>query len=158
MEFSSIPQSEIFHPTQSDHYLLCCLVYIYIYIFNCIYFSIYFWLCWVFMAAWAFPELQQGEATFQLWHAGLSPWCLLLLQSMSSRVHGSQQLWLTSSRATGSIIVAHGLSSSGSHGILLNQGSNPCLLHWQMVSPPLSHQAKHLQPHTFFFSLFQRKI
>ena len=88
---------------------------------NCIYFSICFWLCWVFMAAWACSQLQQAEATLQLRHAGLSPWCLHLLQSMSSRVRGPQQLWFPGSRATGSIIEARGLSSSGSHGILLSR-------------------------------------
>ena len=35
--------------------------------------------------------------------------------------------------------MAHGLSCSTACGILLDQGSNPCLLHWQMNSLPLSH-------------------
>ena len=34
----------------------------------------------------------------------------------------------------------HGLSSSKACGIFLAQGSNPCLLHWQADSLPLSHQ------------------
>ena len=32
------------------------------------------------------------------------------------------------------------LSCSAACGIFLNQGSNPCLLHWQADSLPLSHQ------------------
>ena len=40
----------------------------------------------------------------------------------------------------------------GSHfllqGIFLSQGSNPCLLHWQMDSSPLSHQGSHTHTHT----------
>ena len=32
------------------------------------------------------------------------------------------------------------LSSSAACGIFLDQGSNPCLLHWQVDSLPLSHQ------------------
>ena len=35
---------------------------------------------------------------------------------------------------------ACGLSSSSAHGIFPDQGSNPCLLHWQADSLPLSHQ------------------
>ena len=36
--------------------------------------------------------------------------------------------------------MAHGLSCSVEGGILLDQGSNPCPLHWQADSLPLSHQ------------------
>ena len=32
------------------------------------------------------------------------------------------------------------LSSSAACGLFLDQGSNPCLLHWQVDSLPLSHQ------------------
>ena len=43
-----------------------------------------------------------------------------------------------------SVVVAHGLSSTGwvvlRHGNFPNQGSNPCLPHWQANSLPLSHQ------------------
>ena len=38
------------------------------------------------------------------------------------------------------IVVAHRLSHSAACGIFLDQGSNPCLLHWQADSLPLSHQ------------------
>ena len=42
---------------------------------------------------------------------------------------------------TGSVAGAHGLSCSAAGGILPDQGgSNPCLLHWQVASLPLSHQ------------------
>ena len=43
-------------------------------------------------------------------------------------------------RRAGSVIVAHGLSRSAACGILPDQGSNPCPLHWQADSQPLSHQ------------------
>ena len=39
-----------------------------------------------------------------------------------------------------SIVVAHGRSCSSVCGIFPDQGSNLCLLHWQAVSLPLSHQ------------------
>ena len=44
-------------------------------------------------------------------------------------------LWITSS-----IVVAHGFSCSLACGFFLDQGSNPCLLHWQEDSLPLSYQ------------------
>ena len=36
--------------------------------------------------------------------------------------------------------MAHGLSCSTSCGIFLDQGLNPCPLHWQVDSQPLRHQ------------------
>ena len=41
--------------------------------------------------------------------------------------------------STDSVAVAHGLSCSAAFGILLDQGSNPCLLHWQADSLPLDY-------------------
>ena len=40
---------------------------------------------------------------------------------------------------TGSIVVVHKLSYSKACGIFADQRSNPCLLHWQADSLPLSH-------------------
>ena len=37
-------------------------------------------------------------------------------------------------QSTGSVVVAHGLSCSAACGIFLDQGSNPCPLHWQVDS------------------------
>ena len=59
--------------------------------------------------------------------AGLPPSRPLLLRS-------------TSSRHAGSVIVAHGPSCSAACGILPDQGSNLCPLHWQADSQPLRHQ------------------
>ena len=63
----------------------------------------------------------------------------------SSRCAGlslSRPLFLrsTGSRCAGSAIVAHGPSCSAARGILPDQGSNPCPLHWQADSQPLRHQ------------------
>ena len=61
-------------------------------------------------------------------------------------VVASRDLWLTyedfSLRwlllwSTGSVVVVHGLS-----GIFLDQGLNPCLLHWQADSLPLEPAGK----------------
>jgi len=43
-------------------------------------------------------------------------------------------------QSIGSVVVAHGLSCSVACGIFLDQGLNPCPLHWFMDSSPLSHQ------------------
>ena len=69
-------------------------------------------------------------------HAGLSvvmasrAYCLVVM------CLGFSLRWLLLG-STGSIVVAHELSCSW---IFLDQGSNPCLLHWQVDSLPLSHQ------------------
>ena len=42
--------------------------------------------------------------------------------------------------STGSIVVGHRLSCSMARGILPDQGSNLCLLHWRALFFPLSHQ------------------
>ena len=67
------------------------------------------------------------------------------------------RLLLLWSRGSG----AHGLSRSAAGGIFLDQGSNPCLLHWQVDSLPLSPQgrptfglfADHAQAGTPLFSV-----
>ena len=41
---------------------------------------------------------------------------------------------------TGSVVAAHRLTCSLVHVIFLDQGSNPCLLHWQVDSYPLCHE------------------
>ena len=58
-----------------------------------------------------------------------------------------QQLWNMGSvvvahglQSAGSVVVAHGLSCSTACGIFLDQSLNPCPLHWQVDSQPLSHQ------------------
>ena len=65
-----------------------------------------------------------GHSSLQ--HAGLSPSRPLPLRS-------------TGSRRAGSAIVAHGPSRSAACGILPDQGSNACPLHWQADSQPLRH-------------------
>ena len=54
----------------------------------------------------------------------------------------------TGSRRAGSVIVAHRPSCSAARGIFLDQGSNPCPLHWQADSQPLRHQGS---PETYTF-------
>ena len=47
---------------------------------------------------------------------------------------GAHALW-----CVGSVVVAQELSCSVPCDIFLDQGLNPCLLHWQAGSLPLSH-------------------
>ena len=91
---------------------------------------IYFWLCGVFVAAQAFLWLQR---------VGFSLQWLLWLQSTRSRHLGSVAVasWLSS---PGSVVVAHGLSCFTACGVLLDQESNLCLLHWHVDSSPPSQQ------------------
>ena len=63
----------------------------------------------------------------------------LLLWSTGFRVQTSVVVAPRFQR-TGSTLVVHGLSCSEARGIFPDQGSNPCLLHWQLDSLPLSHQ------------------
>ena len=114
---------------------------------NGIYF--YFWLCWVCLAeVWPLLQLQQVGATLQLQCVGFSLWWLILLPSTGSRGAGFSKC---SSRA-----LAHRLNSWRRMGLVAvcgicpDQGSNPCLLHWQADSLPLSHQGS---PGLWFWSL-----
>ena len=90
-------------------------------------FIFYFWLCWVFVSV-----------------RGLSPVAASGGHS-SSRCEGLSLsrpllLWSTSSRRAGSVVVAHGPNCSAACGLLPDQGSNPCPLHWQADSQSLRHQ------------------
>ena len=72
---------------------------------------------------------------------------LFIAKSSHSRVNRPQQLRHEDSvvavlrlQSTGSVAVTLWLSCSVACGIFPSQGSNPCLLHWQMATLLLSHQ------------------
>ena len=92
-----------------------------------IYLFIYLWLCWVFVSV-------RGLSLVVASGGHSSSRCAGLLLSRPLL------LWSTGSRCAGSVIVAHGPSCSVACGILPDQGSNPCPLHWQADSQPLRHQ------------------
>ena len=75
-----------------------------------------FWPHWVFIAA-------RGLSLVAA-HGLLVAVALLVVE------HGLQ--------GTGSVVVVYGLCCSAACGISLDQGSNPCLLHWQANSYPWS--------------------
>ena len=88
---------------------------------------IYLWLCWVFVSVRGLSPVVASGGHSSSRCAGLSLSRPLLLRS-------------TGSRRAGSVVVAHGPSCSAACGIFPDQGSNPCLLHWQADSQPLCHQ------------------
>ena len=101
---------------------------------------IYFWLHWVFIAACGLSLVAaRGEATLrhsaQASHCGGLSCCgawALGMQASAFVAHGLQ--------STGSVVVVHGPNCSVACGILPDPGPNPCPLHWQADSQPLSHQ------------------
>ena len=110
-------------------------LFIYVYIYVCMYVCIYLWLCWVFVSVRGLSLVAASGGHSSSRCVGLSLSLPLLLRS-------------TGSRCAGSVVVAHGPSCSAACGILPDQGSNPCPLHWQADSQPLHHQGS---PRYHFF-------
>ena len=103
------------------------IFYIHHFLSNLFILFIYFWLCWAFISVPGLSLVDASGGHSSSWCAGLSLSRPLLLRS-------------TDSRCAGSVVVAHGPSCSAACGILPDQGSNPCPLHWQADSQPLHHQ------------------
>ena len=108
-----------------------CYFSLCIFLFFKFYLFIYFWLCWVFVSVCGLSLVAASGRHSSSRCAGLSLSRPLLLRS-------------TSSRRTGSVVVAHGPSCSEACGIFPDQGLNPCSLHWQADSQPLCHQGSPL--------------
>ena len=102
----------------------------------------YLWLCWVFVSVRGPSPVVASGGHSSSRCAGLSLSRPLLLRS-------------TGSRRAGSAIVAHGPSRSAARGILPDQGSNPCPLHWQADSQPLRHQGS---PTGEFYQTFKEEF
>ena len=94
---------------------LCSPQFLKIYLFIC-------WLCWAFIASRAFSLVATRGGYSAVVVRGL----LTVVASLVAVV--------------GSVVVVHGLSYSETCGIFWDRVSNPCLLHWQVDSLPLSHQ------------------
>ena len=93
--------------------------------------NFYFWLCWVFVSVRGLSLVAASGGHSSSRCVGLSLSQPLFLRS-------------TGSRRTGSAVAAHRPSCSVACGILPDQGSNPCPLHWQADSQPLCHQGSPL--------------
>ena len=115
------PHAYLYHDTCHSAVTLYLLSFFLNYLF------IYFWLCWVFVSVRGLSPVAASRGHSSSRCAGLSLSRPLLLLS-------------TGSRRAGSVIVAHGPSCSAACGILPDQGSNPCPLHWPADSQPLRHQ------------------
>ena len=115
--------------------------------YNCIYLFIHFWLCWIFIAAPAFSLVAVSEGSSRVAVPGLTV-VASLLYSRGSKAYGLPSLAAAGGlsvvaprlQSTGSIVVAQGLRCSLACGVFPDQGLNPCLLHWQVDSLPLSNQ------------------
>ena len=115
--------------------------YFLIFFFLKIYLLIDSLLCWVFVSVRGLPVVAASGGHSSSRCAGLSLSRPLLL-------------WSTGSRRAGSAVVAHGPSCSVACGIFLDQGANPCPLHWQADSQPLRHQGS---PRILFFNKRKNK-
>ena len=91
-----------------------------LFIFGCI---------WSSLLHAGFLQLCQAGATLLCSaraHCGGFPCCRARALGARASVVVARRL-----QSTGSVVVAHGLSCSAACGIFLDQGSNPCPLHWQ---------------------------
>ena len=108
-----------FNAPFSSPYIFFLIFILFIYLFI-------LWLCWVFVSVRGPSPVAASGGHSSSRCAGLSlSWPLL---------------WSTGSRRAGSAIMAYGPRCSAACGILPDQGSNPCPLHWQAESQPLPHQ------------------
>ena len=102
---------------------------------------IYLWLHGVFVAACrlSLVAVSRDYASFRCLNILLQR--LLLFQSRGSRHTGFSTCGLrTLEHRFSSCVQQPRLNCSQECGILLDQGLNPCLLHWQVNSYPLYHQ------------------
>ena len=76
------------------------------------------------------------EGPLQLWQAGAT----LHRGAQASHYHGLSCCGAQAPDAQAQQLMAHGPSRSAARGILPDQGSNPCPLHWQVDPQPLRHQ------------------
>ena len=82
----------------------------------------FFWLCWVFIAVHRFSLVAaSGSCSLMAVHERL-----ILAASLVSE-HGLWGAWA-------SVVVAHGFGCPAACEILLDQGLDLCLLHWQVDS------------------------
>ena len=125
---SSYKENPTHNPSKVNHSILLLFSFVVVVFFKeFLYLFIYLWLCWVFVSVRGLSLVAASGGHSSSRCAGLSLSRPLLLRS-------------TSSRCAGSAVVAHGPSCSAACGILPDQGSNPCPLHWQADSQPLRHQ------------------
>ena len=103
-----------------------------------------FWLCWVFTTARTSLELRQARATLGCCAGSHCSGFFCGAEPLGPRGTGAsaraRELRCLGSRAQIQQLRHMDLFSSTARGIFPDQGSNSCLLHWQVDSLPLSHQ------------------
>ena len=102
---------------------------------------IYFWLCWVFIAACGLSLAAASRGYSPLWCTGFSLWWPLSVSEHGLQVHGPQQLWCTGFSSYGtqaSAVVAHRLHSCGARAQPLHGMWNPPGPGLKPVSPALA--------------------
>ena len=117
---------------------------------------IWFWLCWVFVAGWAFLQWQWVGAALWLWCTSFWVWRLLLVQGTGSRYAGlsswvvwNWQLWLTSSKAQARQLSPMGLVSPWHEGSYQIRSRTQVSCIDRCILYPLNHQG---HPGRLFFS------
>ena len=122
------------------------------------YLFIYFWLCWVFIAACGLSLVAASGGYSSLWCMGFSFWWLLLLWSTGSRHMGfsscgtwAQQLWLTGSRVQAQQLWCTGLVAPWHVGSSRTRAQTcvPCI-----GRQILNHCTTRKVPHFLFLSLW----
>ena len=88
---------------------------------------------------WAGSFLLCGLVSKAGWGNSVVALLRLLVWGTGSRACGFAVVMAPRLRSTASVVVVHRLSRSEECGILQDQGLNPCLLHWQEDSLPLSY-------------------
>ena len=128
-------------------YTWTCIYSFFFFLNKFIYLFIYPWLCWVFASV-------RGPSLVAASGGHSSSRCGGLSSSRCGGLSLSRPLPLrsTGSRRAGSAVVAHAPSCPAACGIFPDQGSNPCLLHWQADSQPLRRQGSPV--YLFFFKFF----
>ena len=107
--------------------------------FNLFILFYFFYLIFFFVCIWSsllhtgFSLVAASGGYSSLWCTGFSLCWLLLLGAQALAAQASVVV-ACGLYSTGSVVVTHGLSCSAACGIFPDQGSNPCLLHWQADS------------------------
>ena len=115
----------------------------------CVILLVYSWQCRVLVATQTFSSCR-GHSLAAV--HGLLTAVASLVSEQGLRGSWTSEVAARGLGSCGSQSLEHRLNGSGiscpsTGGILPDQGSNPCLLHWQVDSLPLSHQQnliKHL--------------
>ena len=116
-----------------------------------------FWLCWFFIATRTFSLVVKIRGhSLEVAHRSHCGGFLCGARAVYST-------WPSAVAAprlsgTGLVAVVRGLSCSVVRGIFLDQGLNPCLLHWQVGSLPLSHQRSPLCSSLISCSLWENAV